>query len=90
MAMVYGVAQKMIHTLENGNNQKLMAMEFINGKMEINMKASGTNVLNMAQALIFFVMVTLILANILMGDRMERVSIYFLMALHTWATLLKD
>jgi hypothetical protein len=31
-----------IHTLENGLRAKLMAMAFTNGKMEIDMKESGS------------------------------------------------
>ena len=40
----------MIHTLENGLKAKLMDMAFTNGKMEIDMKESGSFVLSMVKA----------------------------------------
>lgn len=41
MVMEYGQVIKEILILENGSKVRLKGMEFINGKMEINMKVSG-------------------------------------------------
>lgn len=41
MDMVFGKETTMSHILVNGKNQKLMVMEFILGKTEIDMKESG-------------------------------------------------
>lgn len=41
MVMEYGLVIKEILILENGSKVKQKGMEFINGKMEINMKVNG-------------------------------------------------
>jgi hypothetical protein len=41
MVMVYGEDCIMIHTLVNGDTLKLKDMEFIHGRMEIDMKENG-------------------------------------------------
>ena len=58
MAKAFGKVSMVTRTSANGDNQKLLAMVYINGKMAIGMKVSGRIVLNMDKAPIFSLMAT--------------------------------
>ena len=74
-AMVFGKAFLEIPILANGRTQKLMGMVYTNGKMEIDMKVTGSTVLNMVKALIYLQMGILIQENMIMESRMDSASI---------------
>ena len=74
MAKAFGKVYMATRTSVSGDNQKLQAMVFINGKMAIGMKASGTIVSNMDKAQISSQMVTVTPAYMLWESPMVKAS----------------
>lgn len=69
-AKAYGKEFMVILTQASGSSLRLMAMEFISGKTEIDTKANGSFVLSMAKAQIFLQMVMFIMASTKMANHM--------------------
>ena len=70
-----------IAILENGNLERLMGKEFIDGLMEILMKEISEGAWNMEKAKKNLLMAMFILANIGMGDQKDKGSIFGMMGL---------
>eukprot|EP00351_Strombidinopsis_sp_SopsisLIS2011_P001795 CAMPEP_0116873148 /NCGR_PEP_ID=MMETSP0463-20121206/4147_1 /TAXON_ID=181622 /ORGANISM="Strombidinopsis sp, Strain SopsisLIS2011" /LENGTH=90 /DNA_ID=CAMNT_0004514577 /DNA_START=338 /DNA_END=610 /DNA_ORIENTATION=+ len=81
MALVSGKVSIKTLTLENGTCQKHMVTVFTPGKMEIDMKASGTIVSNTAKEQTCFPMETCTQEIIIMENLMARVTILGAMGL---------
>lgn len=79
MAMEYGEGSIMILILVSGDSPKQKDMEYTHGKMAIDMKESGNNVLSMDKVQIFLQMVISTLVSIKMENQRAKVSIHGLM-----------
>lgn len=88
--MGFGKEVIMIAILGNGLVQKHMAMEYILGQMETDMKDSGECVSNMDKDMMGFAMEIRILANMLMENLMEKESIFGLLDKFIQAILIKE
>lgn len=87
--MVYGKVFTTIHILESGYSQKPMDMVFINGRMVIDMKASGKCVSSMARVQTVLPMVMSTQESMLMESQKVKVNMFGPLDKSTLATFSK-